>query len=215
MGHLKKEDYFVLKQPKLTPEVKAIVSLQHYSKGGSRTATDVHTLHHRQDPFQILGVAWWLPTTKNAAISVAGDNWRRCVSLSRFTIDPSIPTNGASFLLGQSIRILKTEGRWDVLVTWADQGQGHTGAIYKATNWELMGETEPAYRYVDSEGRMVSRKSSGYTRSHASMLRAGYTAEGPFRKWKFRYVVRKAGVIPTPQKVIILPTPRWTPPWQS
>lgn len=167
------------------PEARALVAALHYSGGTSNIATDLHTLHERGGD-GVLGVAWWLPTTKNAAISVAGDDWRRCVALSRLAIDPSVPPNACSFLLGRAVRSLRAEGRWTTLVTWADEGEGHTGAIYRATNWEYLGRTKPALRYRGPDGRLMSRKRGPKTLSHAEMLAWGYTAEGPFAKHKFR-----------------------------
>ena len=157
--------------------------------GASNTATDLHGLWRGGE---LLGVAWWLPTTKVAAISVAGDNWRRCVALSRLVVLPQVETNGASFLLGRSERLLRREGRWDVLVTWADEGQGHTGAIYRATNWEYLGLTKGYVRYRHPDGRLMSKKRGPKTFSHQQMVEAGYVVEGPFRKHKYRKIIRNA-----------------------
>ena len=140
----------------------------------------------------ILGVAWWLPTTRVAAESVAGSNWRRCVSLSRFVVAPGMPTNSASFLLGRSIRILRSEGRWDVLVTWADEAEGHMGGIYRATNWEYLGARPGGRRYRSPGGAIVSMKRGPRTFSHQEMIDMGCTWEPGSPRHKFRYVIREA-----------------------
>lgn len=168
-------------------EARALVEAFHYAGGASNTATDLHGLWRNG---QLLGVAWWLPPTKGAAQSVAGGNWRRCVSLSRLVIDPSVPKNGCSFLLGAAERQLRRDGRWDVLVTWADEGEGHTGAIYRAANWEYLGTVKGELRWRDPDGRIVSRKRGPRSFSRAEMVAMGCTAEGPFPKHKFRKVIR-------------------------
>ncbi len=78
-------------------------------------------------------------------------------------------------------------------MTWADEGEGHTGAIYRASNWEYLGMTRPAFRYRNLDGKLVSRKRGPVALSHAEMLASGCVAEGPFRKHKFRYVIRGGG----------------------
>ena len=57
----------------------------------------------------LLGVAQWLPPTRVAAESVNKENWQRVLSLTRLAVHPLVPTNGASFLLGRSIRIIRNE----------------------------------------------------------------------------------------------------------
>ncbi len=185
MTHLYREDYSVA--PCTIAEARSLVERFHYAGGASNTATDLHGLWRGSD---ILGVAWWLPTTRRAAESVAGDGWRRCVALSRLVVHPDVPTNGCSFLLGRSIRILRRERRWDTLVTWADEGEGHTGAIYRATNWEYLGKVAGETRWRSPDGRIVSRKRGKRSYSRAEMIAMGCTPEGPFPKHKFRKVLR-------------------------
>lgn len=184
---LRREDYGVREVG--LDVARPLVERYHYSGGASNTACYLHGLYE-VGVEEGLGVAWWLPPTKVAAQSVAGDNWRRCLSLSRFVIAPDVPKNAASFLLGASIRQIRGEGKWDVLVTWADEGEGHTGSIYRATNWEYLGRTRPAWRYRHADGRLMSKKRGPKTYTHAEMLAMGYAAEGPFAKHKFRMVLR-------------------------
>jgi len=191
--HLRAADYRVeaVKMPEGVGRFSAaagLVRALHYSGGVSKTATDVHVLLDSSG--SMVGVAWWLPPTKVAAVSVAGDNWRRCTALSRLVVAPEVPTNGASFLVGRSIRILRMEGRWDVLLTYADQGEGHDGAIYRATNWEYLGETRAKIRFRSPGGALASPKRGPRTYSRVEMEAMGFVTEGPFRKHKFRKILR-------------------------
>lgn len=172
-------------------EAQAFIVEHHYSKSTSNTAVYCHGLFYRGEYTKLLGAALWLPPTKTAAVSVAVDGEHaRVLSLSRLAIDPAVPKNGASFFLGRSIKVIRTEKRFNCLLTYADTYRNHLGYIYRATNWEYVGET-PAYPiYTDSEGRMVSKKQCRNTRTHAEMLELGYRHEGSFKKHKYRMVLK-------------------------
>jgi hypothetical protein len=168
-------------------EAKDLVLRHHYAKGGSNTGTHFFGLF-RQDSDECLGVAWYLPPTPNAAKATWDGDWKKVLALTRFVLVPGLPTNAASFLLGASIRAIREEGVWDCLVTYADQGQGHRGTIYKATNWEFMGEVGPYTNWLDADGRQVSAK-RGPTNLAAEELRSrGYTKVRT-KKFKFRFVL--------------------------
>ena len=82
------------------------------------------------------------------------------------------------------LRIIDGEGRWVAAVTFADGSQGHVGTIYKATNWEYVGETKPEPRWEDANGKQVSRLSTK-SRTAADMTALGYRMVGKFPKHKF------------------------------
>lgn len=180
---LRAADYFVVDVP--LSLAQELVEEYHYSKGGSRTRVYTHGLYRRDAPELCLGVAWWLPPTRPAAVSVSPDEPNRVLSLTRLVILPQVPTNGASFLLGASMKLIRKDGRYKHLVTYADEGQGHLGNIYRATNWEYVGAMpgQPAYR--DGSGRQVSRKMGAVTRNNTEMLELGYVNTGRTRKHKF------------------------------
>lgn len=166
-----------------------LVSRWHYAGGGSNTATFRHGLFHREDLTKCLGVAWWLPPTKNAAIATYPEgDWRLVVSLSRLVVSPELPQNAASFLIGRSVRHIRADGRFKCLVTYADDWQGHEGTIYRATNWQYLGRTKPEAKWVDETGRQVARKATR-TRTNAEMLELGYRRIGSYAKHKYRMVL--------------------------
>lgn len=181
--HLNASDYTVRDVPQSI--AKDLVERYHYSGGGSLTGVYRHGLFQVYDTETCLGVAWWLPPTKVAAQSVGGDDWRSVLSLTRLVIVPGMPTNAASFLMGRSIRRIKQEARWRHLVTYADEGEGHTGAIYRATNWTEIGVVSRTARWVDPEtGRHVSVKATK-SRTKAEMENLGYVRTAPTPKRKF------------------------------
>lgn len=172
-------------------QARSLVERLHYAEGGSNTATFRHGLYRREEwPLYPLGAAWWIPPTKLAAIATFPEgDWRRVLALSRFVLDPTVPKNGASFLLARSTRLVKRSAAWDCLVTYADEWQGHTGTMYRASGWQYVGLTKPERVYV-LDGRMVARKAGPKTRTHGEMLALGAECVGAFPKHKFRKVIR-------------------------
>jgi hypothetical protein len=65
------------------------------------------------------------------------------IELSRLFVDESVPKNGESFLITQSI----SQCPIPIIVSFADSGMDHTGIIYQATNWLYTGMSEPTSFY--------------------------------------------------------------------
>lgn len=163
-----------------------LVEELHYAKGAANTATYRHGLFPKGGgafESECVGVALWIPPTKSAALATFPENWQGVLSLSRLAIMDDVPKNAASYLIGASMRLIDRK-RWPCLVTYADTWQGHSGAIYEATNWHYVGETKPERTYV-LNGRMVARKAGPMTRTHAEMLALGAECVGSFPKRKF------------------------------
>ena len=182
---LRKEHWGV--RPVPIADARPLVEQFHYAKGASNTATYLHGLY-RVGEDTCFGVAWWIPPTKSAALATYPDDWKGVLCLSRLVIHPEVPKNGATFLLSRSRKLID-QRRWPCLVTYADEWRGHTGAIYKADNWEYVGKTKPERTYVIN-GRMTARKAGGKTRTHAEMLELGAEMVGAFSKHKYVRRVR-------------------------
>lgn len=183
LTHLRRSEWTV--KPVSPREGREFIAKYHYSKGSSITGVYFHGLYRVSAPDELMGVAHWLPPTKPAAVSVDPENWRRVLSLSRLACHPSCPTNAASFLMGRSIRLIKLEGKWKSLVTYADESQGHQGQIYKATNWIHKGQSSKTDRWIDPKTGKQVAKLSTKSRTNAQMLSLGYIKTGPFYKIKF------------------------------
>ena len=162
---------------------RELVFKYHYSKGGSNTAVYAHGLF-RVGIDTPMGVAWWLPPTRVACESVNKEQWKKVLSLTRLVVLPEVPTNGASFLMGKSIEMIRRDGRFVSLVTYADESQSHTGAIYRATNWQYIGRTGPYQRWITKDGQQVACKAT-VNRTVSQMEALGYLRDGKFYKHKF------------------------------
>lgn len=178
---LRKGDWFVA--PADLRDAQRLVEGHHYSRGGSNTAVYVHGLYHRATGV-LAGIAWWLPPTRVACESVNAAEWTRVLSLTRLVILDGCPTNACSFLLSRSVGLIKKDRRFVSLVTYADEGQGHTGAIYRAANWTYAGRTGPYPRWVDQNGRQRACKATK-NRTKKEMEDLGYVKLGSYYKHKF------------------------------
>lgn len=195
-GHLRAADWMVAGIG--LDQARQLIEDYHYARGTANTATFRHGLFLREGwPLDVLGAAVWIPPTRTAAeatlrqLEIEGD-WRRVLSLSRLVVHPSVPTNGASFLIGRSISIIRQSRDWDILVTYADERQGHTGAIYKATNWRYVGESLADAWQLN--GRLVSRKAGPKTRTRSEMSELGAIELDSMPKRKFAQVIRQPRV---------------------
>ena len=180
---LRKADYEVRSVDITT--ARRLVEDHHYAKGASNTATYLHGLFPANSFWNVdcIGVAWWIPPTKGAALATYPENWEGVLALSRLVIQPDAPKNACSFLLSRSVKLIDP-GRWPCLVTYADQWRGHSGGIYRAANWDYVGLTRREATYT-KDGRMLARKAGGSTRTHSEMLGMGCSFEGRHAKHKF------------------------------
>lgn len=162
---------------------KRFVERWHYAKGMSNTAIFSHGLFDEIGLLQ--GVAAWLCPTQRACKTVDPDDWKRVVSLSRMALHPCVPKNGCTFLLARSVDLIRKDGRYRSLVTFADSAQGHSGGIYRAAGWTYVGETVPTPLWIDpTNGRMRSIKADR-TRTVAELRSLGLEFKGRFIKHKF------------------------------
>lgn len=198
-NRLRKSDYFVGNCP--MDRARRLIVWQHYAEGASNTSAGLHGLYRRSD-YHLMGVAWWLPPTRNCAASW-WENPNEVLSLSRLALLPETPKNAATFLLMNSVKLLDV--RWRCLVTYADTMQGHTGHIYRAAGWEYCGLTKPEKRY-QINGRLVSRKCAAVTRSHAAMLELGAEYLGDFAMHRFRLIRRTARIKQAQMQPMLEPT---------
>ena len=167
-------------------EAKLFVEKYHYSGSAGNTSILCAGLFKKNN-LELLGVSIWMCAPCGLAKKYS-NKMNDILTLSRFAILPNMPTNTASFLLGQSIRILEKMQLYKMLITYADQRMNHTGVIYKATNWIYDGLTIPYYAWIDNNGKQISRyrtKSSTH-----DFMDKNYKRVGPYRKHKFIFYLK-------------------------
>lgn len=178
------------------------VEAHHYAASASNTSVARFGLFHK-DGDALLGVAIYLPPPGRAALALGVDRPRDVLALSRLALHPSVPRNGASFLITRSVRALPD--RYGDLLTYADEARGHVGTVYQASNWRYRGPTRPAPLYRDADDRVVSRKRGPNTLTHGDMLERGYRLVGRFTR--HAYHLRRADLHAHPD----LPYPKLAP----
>lgn len=70
------------------------------------------------------------------------DSYDKLVELRRLFVVDNTPRNIESFLIGYTLRWLKRNTPVEKVITYADPNQGHTGTIYKASNFKYIGDTK-------------------------------------------------------------------------
>lgn len=180
---LRKEDWEV--RPVSITTARGLVERFHYAKGASNTATYLHGLFKKSGEVQneCVAVAWWIPPTKSAAHATFPRDWKAVLALSRLVVSPGVPKNACTFLLSRSVKMIPTD-KWPCLVTYADDWRGHTGTIYRASNWKYAGKTAAEETFTIN-GVMKARKAGGKTRTRSEMLALGARSEGKHAKHKF------------------------------
>lgn len=167
----RKEDYELIECKKDDRiQARRLVEQYHYSKSASHRSFG--WCAKRQG--QIVGAALFLPPLPPAAKKHAKTDPKKVTTLSRLVVVPGEPQNVATMLIGSALRYLRKDKRYDTVLTFADLAQGHTGAIYRATNATYCGLTKPEPYWIDPRtGKRVSRKATR-SRTVAEMRSLGY-----------------------------------------
>lgn len=128
-----------------------------------------------------LVAAWaWQPPPPGAASSVCPEAPAGVLALSRMVAVPKSERElrHISKPLKYQMRRLIDRGRWPVLVTYSDEGQGHTGHVYKCSGWEKTQRAERNFFTVD--GKRTSAYSNGSMRE---LDRGGLTTIQRWEHW--------------------------------
>ena len=107
------------------------------------------------------------------------NQWKRFVEfpedvieLRRLCCVDDTPKNTESYFIGKALKLLKNDWRAGLVVSYADKEYGHTGIIYKASNFKNVGDIKGA-RVILYNGK----------RYHDKAIRTKYKGElKPFAK---------------------------------
>jgi len=109
---------------------------------------------------EMVGVCKFNTVTRKETARTLGLKCGQVMELDRFCIHPRYhKKNFGSWLLSRCVKaLLKSKPEVMGLVSFAYPIFGHSGTIYKAANWELVGRTRPSYHYMDSTGVPINKK---------------------------------------------------------
>lgn len=102
------------------------------------------------------------------------DTMDEVIELRRLACVDLTPKNTESYFIGKTIRWLKKNTDIKIIVSYADAFHGHTGVIYKASNFEHQGLTSPGKLIVDHDGRTF----------HDKAIRTTYVAKDGIKRLK-------------------------------
>ena len=108
----------------------------------------------------------------------------KCLELRRLVCIDDTPKNTESYFIGQTFKLLKRDTDMEVIVSFADQHHGHTGIIYKATNFEYLGETSKGRILMVDGKEMHSRSLNQLDRPYGRELNRRYKAGDKNIFWK-------------------------------
>lgn len=80
-----------------------------------------------------------------------------CLELNRMIILDGTPKNTASSFISRCLQWLDKNTNLYGIISYTSPSEGHTGAIYKATNFQLIGQTEKSYYYLNGRNRIHKR----------------------------------------------------------
>lgn len=86
---------------------------------------------------EIVGIViYGVPPSSTLLKGICGpEEAQNVYELNRLWVDDSVPKNGESYLIGNTIKLLDRE----IIVSYADTSQQHVGIVYQATNWLYTG----------------------------------------------------------------------------
>ncbi len=125
----------------------------------------------------------WQPPPPGAARGVCPEAPQGVLALSRMVAVPARERklNHVSKPLRRQMRTMIDRTRWPVLVTYSDEGQGHTGHVYKCSGWEkTVKSARPVY--LDEAGNRASAYANGKYGAR-KLSRSGSTIVQRWEHW--------------------------------
>jgi hypothetical protein len=161
--------------------VRDLCSRFHGYGGAGNNATYAFAVWERSEP---VAAFVWQPPPVGAARSVCPEVPSAVLSLSRMVATPraSRALRHISKPLRRQMISLIDRGRWPVLVTYSDEGQGHTGHVYKCSGWEKVREPQRRPVFEDAQGRRTSSYSNG-RHDTSELVRKGHTFVQRWEQW--------------------------------
>jgi hypothetical protein len=130
-------------------------------------------------PEMIGAMMYAIPSMPNTAKRYNPINPKRCVELRRLVCIDNTPTNTESFFIGRTIRWLRQNTDYEVIVSFADKHYGHTGIVYRASNFEFLGETAPGRVLVVDGKEYHSRTLSQPIKPYSRRIRRRWEDKDP------------------------------------
>ena len=135
-------------------------------------------------PEMIGAMLYAMPSMPSTAKKYNPINPTKCFELRRLVCIDDTPTNTESYFIGQTFKWLKQNTDIEVIVSFADEEYGHSGIIYKATNFEYCGTTSPSNKLIVDGKEYHSRSLNQSDRPYGRELKRRYDAGDENIYWK-------------------------------
>ena len=116
-----------------------IVVKHHYLHRAAPCSHAFGLFYNSPDQFfpKLVGVViYGTPSSSTLREGICGKEYKYdVIELTRLWIDDSVPKNGESYLIGNTLSLIDK----DIVVSYADKSMGHVGIVYQATNWIYTG----------------------------------------------------------------------------
>ena len=104
---------------------------------------------------ELIGVCVYTrPAGPSAGQSYHPDAPDKVLELRRLCLIDDTPKNSESYFVSKTLKWLKLNTDWEFVISYADQNQGHKGIIYRAANFNYLGETGVS-KSLEVDGRSM------------------------------------------------------------
>ena len=112
------------------------------------------------------------------------DSWEQILGgpvceLARIALRPQPERPPTTHYISKAVKMIKSLALYEGIYTYADDGQGHTGGVYRAANFQPCGYSLKTVRWTNG------KRTRGTTA--AEMRASGYEREPHQKKWRYAY----------------------------
>lgn len=110
------------------------------------------------DGMNLIGVAiYGKPASPALCVGICGpEESEHVIELTRLWIEDETPKNTESYFISQTLQLLPES--YDIVVSYAEIGAGHSGIIYQATNWIYTGLSDAHVEWrLDDQSKKHTR----------------------------------------------------------
>jgi hypothetical protein len=86
------------------------------------------------------------PAGPSAGQTYHSESPDKVLELRRLCLIDETPKNSESYFVSRTLKWLRKNTDWEFVISYADAEQGHTGVIYRASNFKYLGVTKPGKR---------------------------------------------------------------------
>lgn len=146
------KNFRIIKRKNCKPErLNAFIKTNHYSKSVNRGTKYAFCLIVNG---KLCGAATF-GTPVGKSCQKYSKTGKAVLECKRFCLAPGAPKNTASWFMAKCMKELKKDQSIDSIISYADPKQGHTGTMYRASNFEYLGEQKWKGQCIKMQGKTV------------------------------------------------------------